>query len=224
MSGSTAILAYHPIARHLPRCDPVRSILAQMYQVFKPPAPSGRAIAFGFLEAPLKGKLLLPTADLGDSVPLLQDVKANKPENTAGNYKCRPRKFQMRLPCTVRGPVAPAQANRHSRAGGSPTGDRRFCPKSTPTAKSILIPPFDSPAHPCYRFFMTPAHSLSALSAYSAVTQSPCHRDVTVVARNVTSKSRQCLGHVTARQASPKLNVPKWHQVSRDAAMFYWSL
>ena len=57
-----------------------------------------RAIAFGFLEAPLKGKLLLPTADLGDSVPLLQDVKANKPENTAGNYKCRPRKFQMRLP------------------------------------------------------------------------------------------------------------------------------
>ena len=27
-----------------------------------------RAIAFGFLEAPLKGKLLLPTADLGDSV------------------------------------------------------------------------------------------------------------------------------------------------------------
>ena len=45
-----------------------------------------------------KGKLLLPTADLGDSVPLLQDVKANKPENTAGNYKCRPRKFQMRLP------------------------------------------------------------------------------------------------------------------------------
>ena len=58
----------------------------------------GRAIAFGFLEAPLKGKLLLPTADLSDSVPLLQDVKANKPENTAGNYKCRPRKFQMRLP------------------------------------------------------------------------------------------------------------------------------
>ena len=125
---------------------------------------------------------------------------------------------------TVRGPVAPVQANRHSRAGGSPTGDRRFCPKSTPTAKSILIPPFDSPAHPCYRSFMTPAHSLSALSAYSAVTQSPCHRDVTVVARNVTSKSRQCLGHVTARQASPKLNVPKWHQVSRDAAMFYWAL
>ncbi len=57
-----------------------------------------RAIAFGFLEAPQKGKLLLPTADLGDAVPLLQDVKANKPENTAGNYKCRPRKFQMRLP------------------------------------------------------------------------------------------------------------------------------
>ena len=163
MSGSTAILAYHPIARHLPRCDPVRSILAQMYQVFKPPAPSG-------------------------------------------------------------GPVAPAQANRHSRAGGSPTGDRRFCPKSTPTAKSILIPPFDSPAHPCYRSFMTPAHSLSALSAYSAGTPSPMSQDVTVVARNVTSKSRQCLGHVTARQASPKLNVPKWHQVSRDAAMFYWAL
>ena len=62
------------------------------------PGVMRRAIAFGFLEAPLKGKLLLPTADLGDSVPLLQDVKANKPENTAGNYKCRPRKFQMRLP------------------------------------------------------------------------------------------------------------------------------
>ena len=65
----------------------------------KQQAVPNRAIAFGFLEAPLKGKLLLPTADLGDSVPLLQDVKANKPENTAGNYKCRPRKFQMRLPC-----------------------------------------------------------------------------------------------------------------------------
>ena len=64
------------------------------------PVRAARAIAFGFLEAPLKGKLLLPTADFGDSVPLLQDVKENKPENTAGNYKCRPRKFQMRLPCT----------------------------------------------------------------------------------------------------------------------------
>ena len=30
---------------------------------------------------------------------VLQWEIAPKPENTAGNYKCRPRKFQMRLPC-----------------------------------------------------------------------------------------------------------------------------
>ena len=81
-----------------------------------------RAIAFGFLEAPLKGKLLLPIADLGDSVPLLQDVKANKPENTAGNYKCRPRKFQMRLPWPEDDRYPARQGRRDRRGQGRHAG------------------------------------------------------------------------------------------------------
>ena len=128
-------------AGSLSRAHPFQKCRPGALERTVPPCTS-RAIAFGFLEAPLKGKLLLPTADLGDSVPLLQDVKANKPENTAGNQKCRPRKFQMRLPCLYilhTFPSSCLQLYRRRRVV-------HFCSatpeRSPPPRRSIITPPF----------------------------------------------------------------------------------